>query len=138
MVEVPVSSTRMMLAVMLMACAASANAECALNVTASNARPACVRWETARVLGAASVAGQSDTARESPVARSISELPWVDSSDWIRNPPQWLRDIKESRRRRAPVPVLHLWRSQQMQTLVALGVNRRGQPGLYIARNLPY
>jgi hypothetical protein len=62
----------------------------------------------------------------------------VDSSDWIRNPPQWLRDIKESRRRRAPVPVLHLWRSQQMQTLVALGVNRRGQPGLYIARNLPY
>jgi len=90
------------------------------------------------VLGAASVAGQGAIERESPVARSISELPWTDSSDWIRNPPEWLREIKESRRRRAPVPVVHLWRSQRTQTLVALGVNHRGQPGLFIARKLPY
>jgi hypothetical protein len=153
---------------MLMAFAAGANAECVLNgpAAANNARSTCLRellpqashlnrpttqvrssndihpndnrWETARVLGAASVADQGVTERESPVARSISELPWVDSSDWIRNPPEWLRDIKESRRRRAPVPVVHLWRSQRTQTLVALGVNHRGQPGLFIARKLPY
>jgi len=120
-----VSSTRIMFAVVLMACAAGAN-----QVRASNDIPP--------EIGAASVAGRGVTERESAIARSISELPWVDSDDWIRNPPQWLSDIKESRRRRAPVPLLHLWRSQQMQTLVALGVNRRGQPGLYIARNLPY
>lgn len=162
----PVPSTRIMLALMLMGSAAGANAECVLSVPAYNARSSCLRdflpqsshvnrpnsevrssndarlignrWETARVLGAASVAGQGVTERESPVARSISELPWVDSNDWIRNPPEWLREIKESRRRRAPVPLVQLWRSQQTQTLVALGVNQRGQPGLYIARKLPY
>jgi hypothetical protein len=69
---------------------------------------------------------------------AISELPWADSSDWIHNPPSWLRDIVDSRRRRAPVPVVHLWRSQQTQTLLSLGVNRRGLPGLYISRLLPY
>lgn len=69
---------------------------------------------------------------------AISELPWTDASDWIHNPPAWVRDIVDSRRRRAPVPVVHLWRSQQTQTLLSLGVNRRGLPGLYISRLLPY
>jgi hypothetical protein len=143
-----------------------ATAECAFGVPSYNARSSCVRdllpptshvhhpnsdvrssndtrlngnrWEAARVLGAASVVGQGATERGSPVARSISEVPWVDSNDWIHNPPEWLREIKESRRRRAPVPLVHLWRSQRTQTLVALGVSHRGQPGLFIARKLPY
>jgi hypothetical protein len=162
----PVPRTRIMLALMLVgiASATGANAECVLGVPAYNARSSCLRdflpqashvnrpnnegrsgtrlndnrWQTARVLGAASVAGQDATERETPVARSINELPWADSNDWIRNPPEWLREIKESRRRKAPVPVVHLWRSQRTQTLLALGVNHRGQPGLYIARKLPY
>jgi hypothetical protein len=149
-----------------MASASGATAECAFGVPSYNARSSCVRdllppsshvhrpnnelrssndtrlngyrWETARELGAASVVGQGATERESPVARSISELPWVDSNDWIRNPPEWLREIKESRRRRAPVPIVHLWRSQRTQTLVALGVSHRGQPGVFVARKLPY
>ena len=69
---------------------------------------------------------------------AISGLHWADSNDWIHNPPGWLREIEESRRLRAPMPVVHLWRSQRMQTLLCLGVNRRGLPGLYIARTLPY
>jgi hypothetical protein len=155
-----------MLALLLMACAAGANAECALSVPAANARSSCIhdfspqssrvnrvtgevrtsidsrisdnRWETARVLGAASVAGQGVAERESPLARSINELPWADSHDWIRNPPEWLREIKESRSRRAPMPLLHLWRSQVTPTLLALAVNHRGQPDVFIARKLPY
>jgi hypothetical protein len=153
------------LALMLMASAAGAKAECLPSVPAYNARSSCLRdfspqllhlnrandarsasdsrlndnrWETARVLGAASVAGQGATERESPVAQSMSELPWADSRDWIHNPPEWLREIKENRGLRTPVPVVHLWRSPQTQTLVALGVNHRGQPGLYISRKLPY
>jgi hypothetical protein len=157
---------RSVLALVLMTSAAAANAECTLNVAGSGARPSCMRdspsqsyhlnrpnsevrssndtrpndsrWETARVLGAAAVVGQGATEHESPVARSMSELPWADSSNWIRNPPEWLQDIKDSRRRRAPVPVVHLWQSQQTQTLIALGVNHRGQPGVFISRKLPY
>jgi hypothetical protein len=159
-------TTKIALALMLMISAAVANAECALNVAAPGARPACTRdlssqpfhvnrpisdtrstndtgrngnrWDTARVLGAASVVGQGATEHESAVARSMSELPWADSSNWIRNPPEWLQDIKDSRSRRAPVPVVHLWQSQQTKTLIALGVSHRGQPGLFISRKLPY
>ncbi len=90
------------------------------------------------MLGAASVVGQDAAEHDSPVARSMSELPWAESRNWIRNPPEWLQDIKDSRRRRAPVPVLHLWQSQQTQTVVALGLSHRGQPGLFISRKLPY
>jgi hypothetical protein len=162
----PLPTTRFVLALMLMTCAAGANAECALSTVANTARSSCFRdlspqpfhvnrpiselrsstdsqrvdnrWETARVLGAASVAAQGATERESLVARSLSELPWADSNNWIRSPPEWLQEIKDSRRRRAPVPVVHLWQSQQTQTLVALGVSHRGQPGLFISRKLPY
>jgi hypothetical protein len=90
------------------------------------------------VLGAASVVGQGAAEHDSPVAQSMSEMPWAESRNWIRNPPEWLQDIKDSRRRRAPVPVVHLWESQQTQTVVALGVSHRGQPGLFISRKLPY
>jgi hypothetical protein len=90
------------------------------------------------VLGAASVVGQGAAEHDSPVAQSMSEMPWAESRNWIRNPPEWLQDIKDSRRRRAPVPVVHLWQSQQTQTVVALGVSHRGQPGLFISRKLPY
>jgi hypothetical protein len=149
-----------------MAVAAGAKAECTLTGPAANAKSSCLhdlappsahvsrttsenrtsidvhasdnRWEAARVLGAASIAGQGTSEHESPVARSMDGLPWVDSRDWIHNPPEWIRDIKDSRARRAPVPLLHLWRSQQTQTLLALGVSHTGKPGLFIARNLPY
>src|ERR1700722_1898851 len=158
-------TTRMALVLVLTGFAAAANAECALGNPAassrtctrdfspqpfhvnrpnSEARPSNdtrrddSRWEAARVLGAASVASQSAGEHESAVARSMSELRWTDSSDWIRNPPPWLHEIKDSRRRRAPVPVVHLWQSQQTQTLIALGVSHRGQPGVFISRKLPY
>jgi hypothetical protein len=162
----PVPTTRFVSVLMLMSCAAGAHAECVLSAAANTARSPCVRdlsplsfhanrpsgevrsstdskqvdnrWETARVLGAARVAAQGAPERESPVARSLGELSWADSSNWIRNPPEWLQEIKESRSRRAPVPVVHLWQSQQTQTLVALGVSHRGQPGLFISRKLPY
>jgi hypothetical protein len=161
----PVPTIKIALLLTLMAFAARANAECAFSVPATSSR-ACMRdfspqsfhanrpngearssndtrrddnrWETARVLGAASVAGQGDSGHDSAVARSMSELRWADSSDWIRNPPPWLQEIKDSRRRRAPVPVVHLWQSQQTQTLIALGVSHRGQPGVFISRKLPY
>jgi hypothetical protein len=160
-----VPTTRMALVLMLMGFAAAANAECALSISAPGLRP-CTRdfsppsfhvnrqnseprasndtrrddsrWETARVLGAATVAGQGSSEHESAVARSMSELRWADSSDWIRNPPPWLQEIKDSRRLRAPVPVVHLWQSQQTHTLIALGVSHRGQPGVFISRKLPY
>jgi hypothetical protein len=162
----PATATRSVLALMLMAFAATANAQCAPGVAASGVRPSCMRdaasqffhanranseahtfnethpndnrWEAARVLGAASVAGQGAAAHDSAVAQSMSEMPWAESRNWIRNPPEWLQDIKDSRRRRAPVPVVHLWQSQQTQTVVALGVSHRGQPGLFISRKLPY
>src|ERR1700684_407495 len=110
-----VSSTRIMLAVTLMAAAAGAEAECALTGPAAIARSSCLhdisppsprisrptseirtsidahtsdnRWEAARVLGAASVAGKGTGEHESPVTRSMDGLPWVDSHDWIHNPP---------------------------------------------------
>jgi hypothetical protein len=161
-----VPTTRMALVLMLTGfAAAAANAECALSNPAAGSR-ACTRdfspqsfhvnrpngeprassdtrrddnrWETARVLGAATVAGQGASEHESAVSRSMSELRWADSSDWIRNPPPWLQEIKDSRRLRAPVPVVHLWQSQQTQTLIALGVSHRGQPGVFISRKLPY
>jgi hypothetical protein len=160
-----VPATRMALVLMLMGFAAAANAECALSNPASSSRP-CTRdispqsfhlnrpngeprspndtrrddnrWETARVLGAATVAGQGASEHESAVTRSMSELRWADSSDWIRNPPPWLQEIKDSRRLRAPVPVVHLWQSQQTHTWIALGVSHRGQPGVFISRKLPY
>jgi hypothetical protein len=162
----PVPTTRLALAVMLIASAAGANAECVLTTAAYGAKSSCSRdlsppsfhvnrsnsevrsstdshrdnnrWETARLLGAASVAAQGATEHGSAVARSLSELPWADSNNWIRSPPEWLQEIKDSRRRRAPMPVVHLWQSQQKQTLVALGVSHRGQPGLFISRKLPY
>jgi hypothetical protein len=160
-----VPTTRMALVVMLMGFAGAANAECPLGNPAASSRP-CARefspqsfhvsrptgesrpsndsrrddnrWETARVLGAATVAGQGAGEPASAVARSMSELRWADSSDWIRNPPPWLQEIKDSRRLRAPVPVVHLWQSQQTQTLIALGISHRGQPGVFISRKLPY
>jgi len=151
---------------MLMAFAAGANAECVPNAfpysakaycihdtsassiyvnrpnnpavkTANELRPPDGRSEMARVLAAGGLADPRATAAESQVARSITELPWADSHNWIQNPPEWVRDIKESRRRGAPVPLLHLWHSQETQTLLAVGVSRRGIPGLYISRKLP-
>ena len=160
-----VPTIRIGLAVMLMGLAAGAKPECAASGPATSSK-LCMRElspqsfhanhppgeahspsdtrrdgsnrESARLLGAAGVAGQGATEHESVVARSMSELRWVDSSDWIRNPPPWLQDIKDSRRLRAPVPVLHLWQSQQTHTLIALGVSHRGQPGVFISRKLPY
>jgi hypothetical protein len=157
-----VPGTRIILALLLMASAAGAHAECTPSVAASNARSACARDFSAQspylnrpniktgssnaglmdtrsaVTRAPAAAGQPRVAEfESPVAQSLRELPWAESRDWIHNPPEWLRDIKDHRHG-APVPLLHLWQSEQTQTLIALGVNHRGQPGLFISRKLPY
>jgi hypothetical protein len=140
-----VPGTRIMLGLMLMAGAGGANAECVLSVPASYAGSSCIRDLSPQSVDTkrpnAKVTMSNDTRPADirlEVARSMSDLPWAESRDWIHHPPEWLRDIKDNRRRGAPVPLLHLWRSQQTQTLVALGVNHRGQPGLYMSRKLPY
>jgi hypothetical protein len=121
--QMPVARSTIAIALMLLATATAARAECAFSVHASGVASACIR----------TLLQPSNDRRW----QTMSGLQWVDSSDWIRNPPAWLREVEESRRRRAPLPLLHLWRSQGSQTLLALGLNRR-LPGLYFARKLPY
>jgi hypothetical protein len=120
----PVPRATTVMTLLLLVSATDARAECGLNLRAYSPGSACMR----------NSAPQTNEHRW----QTMSGLQWVDSSDWLHNPPAWLREVVESRRRRAPLPLLHLWRSQSTQTLLALGVNRRGLPGLYFARQLPY
>jgi hypothetical protein len=52
-------------------------------------------------------------------------LPW-------RNEPEWVRTIRGYRS--GGVPVVHLW--QGSHALVAIGVNRRGVPGIYLTQKI--
>lgn len=113
-----------LMALMLLGATTGVRAGCGVNVRAVSPASACMH----------NSAPPTDEHRWS----TMTGLAWVDSSDWIHNPPAWLREVQDSRRRRAPVPLLHLWRSQGAQTSIALGVNRRGLPGVYFARKLPY
>jgi hypothetical protein len=149
-----VRSTRIMWALLLMASAAGANAQCIPGVSATNARSSCTREfspqsayanrklrlfnDIGQALGSGGLSHAPARDFQSPVARSMSELPWAESRDWIHNPPEWLRELKDDHHRGAPLPLLHLWQSQQSQTQLSLGVNHRGQPGLFISRKLPF
>ena len=121
--DMPVPRARMTIPLLqlLLASATAARAECALTAHAYSNVAACNR----------DFPPPSDSRPLDAAAQALRGLHWMDSNDWIHNPPQWLREAEESRRLRAPLPVVHLWRSQQTQTLFALGVSRRGLPGLY-------
>jgi hypothetical protein len=93
------------------------------------------RWLAASAFSAANVAEHSqDTEYQSPVERSLSEVHWADSHDWVHNPPEWLKAAKHYRKQ--GMPIIHLIQSKE--TLVALGVNNHGKPGLYFTRKLPF
>ncbi len=70
----------------------------------------------------------------SPSNRTLDTVPWADSRDWIHNPPQILKDIRNYRRQ--GVPIIRLVNSAQ--TVVAFGVSNHGKPGLYFTRKLPF
>jgi hypothetical protein len=94
------------------------------------------RWSVVGSAGAAIVAGEHirDLESETPVTRSMGQVQWVDSRDWIHNPPEWLKAVKDYRRQ--GMPIVHLMRSEH--TLVAIGVSNHGKPGLYFTSRLPF
>jgi hypothetical protein len=49
------------------------------------------------------------------------------------NSPEWVRTARTFRRR--GLPVVHLWESSN--ALLAIGLNRRGVPGIYFTQKLP-
>jgi hypothetical protein len=75
---------------------------------------------------------------ESPVARSISQVQWADSHDWIHNPPAWIREAAENAHsyKKRGMPIVHLWDSSH--AVLAIGVNSHGNPGLYFTQKLPF
>jgi hypothetical protein len=64
----------------------------------------------------------------------LNELHWADSHDWIHNPPEWAKAVKNYRKQ--GVPIIHLMQSKE--TTIALGVSNHGKPGLYFTRKLPF
>jgi hypothetical protein len=96
------------------------------------------RWSMASALSAASIVSQhgKDAELETPVQRSLSDVHWADSRDWINNPPEWVKAARNYKRQ--GMPIVHLLQSQDKSTLVALGVSNHGKPGLYFMRKLPY
>jgi hypothetical protein len=106
-----------------------------------------VRWSaqhiaSGRVMAPGPDVGErgADTPFVSPAALSISEVHWADSHDWIHNPPQWIRDAADNAKtyKKRGMPILHLWDSQSRQTVIAIGVNPHGNPGLYFSQKLPF
>jgi hypothetical protein len=71
----------------------------------------------------------SSMANESPttstVAQSLSGARWDDT-------PQVIQAAKQFKRR--GLPLVHLWESEH--ALLALGLNQRGRPGLYITQKI--
>jgi hypothetical protein len=71
----------------------------------------------------------STMAHESPatssVAQSLSSARWDDT-------PQVIQAAKQFKRR--GLPLVHLWESEH--ALLALGLNQRGKPGLYITQKI--
>ncbi len=71
----------------------------------------------------------STMANESPttstVAQSLSSARWDDT-------PQVIQAAKQFKRR--GLPLVHLWESEH--ALLALGLNQRGKPGLYITQKI--
>jgi len=96
------------------------------------------RWSMASALSAASIANQhgEDAELETPVQRSLSDVRWADSRDWINNPPEWVKAARNYKRQ--GMPIVHLLQSQDKSTLLALGVSNHGKPGLYFTRKLPF
>jgi hypothetical protein len=96
------------------------------------------RWSMAGALSAASVASQHEqnAELETPVQRSLSDVHWADSRDWIHNPPEWVKAARNYKRQ--GMPIVHLLQSQDKSRLLALGVSNHGKPGLYYTQKLPF
>jgi hypothetical protein len=94
------------------------------------------RWSVQSAMSAATIATEHsrDTEYETPVERSMNEVHWADSHDWIHNPPEWIKEVKNYRKQ--GMPIIHLMESKQ--TLIAIGVSNHGKPGLYFTRKLPF
>ena len=113
-----------------------------LNATAAgSAHPGGVeasRWSMAGALSAASIASQPEQNAEfaTPVQRSLSDVHWTDTRDWVHNPPEWVKAARNYKRQ--GMPIVHLLQSQDKSSLLALGVSNRGKPGLYFTQKLPF
>jgi len=94
------------------------------------------RWSLAAAASAASIASEHSKGSEldSTVARSLSELHFADSHDWINNPPEWVKAARNYKRQ--GMPILHLVQSES--TSVALGLSNKGKPGLYFTRKVGF
>jgi hypothetical protein len=93
------------------------------------------RWiVTGGGAGAQGTGGVTDAEYESVVSRSMNQLPFVDSRDWIHNPPEILREVRNYRRQ--GMPIIHLMQSRE--TTIVIGVSNHGKPGLYFTRKLPF
>jgi hypothetical protein len=93
-------------------------------------------WSAASALSAANVATEhpAQSENETPVERSVNEVHWADSRDWVHNPPAWVNDVKNYKKQ--GMPILHLMQSKQ--TVIAVGISNHGKPGLYFTRKLPF
>lgn len=99
------------------------------------------RWLLAREMGVNAPEDYShgrSAELDSPVARSISQLQWADSHDWIHNPPAWMREAVNDAHnyKKRGMPIVHLWDSPR--GALAIGVNSHGTPGLYFSQRLPF
>jgi hypothetical protein len=99
------------------------------------------RWLLAREMGVNAPYDYShgrSAELDSPVARSISQLQWADSNDWIHNPPAWMREAVNDAHnyKKRGMPIVHLWASPH--GVLAIGVNSHGTPGLYFSQRLPF
>jgi hypothetical protein len=99
-----------------------------------------LRWEGTRLSSTHHVdfgggrPADAYTEMASSVQRTLNDVPWADSHDWVHNPPELLKELKNYKHQ--GMPIIHLVNSAQ--TVVALGLSNHGKPGLYFTRKLPF
>lgn len=54
--------------------------------------------------------------------------------EWVHNVPTWVIEDARNYKRRG-LPIIHLWESSQY--LVAVGLSKHGNPGIYFSQKLP-
>jgi hypothetical protein len=67
-----------------------------------------------------------------PIARSMA-IHWDDAPDWMRVAPPGVMSAARQFRRRG-LPLVRLWQSPHL--LLALGLNNRARPGIYLTQKL--
>jgi hypothetical protein len=86
----------------------------------------------ARDNDAAYAGGPRYGAEVSSVRAAELRVPWDDSPSWSRSAPTLFHAARQLRRQ--GLPLLHLWQSQHFQ--LALGLNSRGRPGIYLTQKM--